>query len=497
MKTLSRYVWPQSLLGRLILIIFTGLIIILAISTLINHEERGRLFLQFSGKETANRIANTVILLDSLNTQERERIIPLLNIPPQRVTLLPSSQQPQALLPVSPQAAIFQQQLETELSDSRPMFVRLNTSANVEEIARTFEQERQSRHMGMRHTGRPGHMRWRDNPNVQQGELAEPARTSYLDRLNNATSYFIQIQLEDGQWVTFDTFIPKDELATSPRAIWTLAFILLGIFALTYVTVRWVTRPLHVLSQAADALGKDINHPPLPEKGPTEIKSAAHAFNSMQQRLKNLIEDRTHIFAAMSHDLKTPITRLRLRAEMLDDDTQRENIEKDLKEMEAMVTEALLFMRGIDTSEEHQSVNISSLLESLQSDYDEMEKKVTITGQAKQPLLGSAPLLKRCFVNLIDNAIFYGQSAHISIEDTTDYLTIHITDQGPGIPEDELSKVCDPFYRVEHSRNRQTGGTGLGLAIVRNIVKAHNGYFELKNRPQAGLQVTLRFPRKK
>lgn len=496
MKSLLRYVWPQSLLGRLILIIFTGLIVILAISTLINHEERGRLLLQFGGKETANRIANTVILLDSLDIQERERIIPLLNIPPQRVTLLPPSQQPQENTPVNPQATVFQQQLETELNDNRPIFVRLNTNANVQEIARTFEQERQGRHMGMRHTGRPGHMRWRDrdNPNVQP---VEPARASYLDRFNNATSYFIQIQLEDGQWVTFDTFIPKDELATSPRAIWTLAFILLGIFVLTFVTVRWVTRPLHVLSQAADALGKDINHPPLPEKGPTEIKSAAHAFNSMQQRLKNLIEDRTHIFAAMSHDLKTPITRLRLRAEMLDVDTQRESIEKDLKEMESMVTEALLFMRGIDTLEEHHPVNISSLLESLQSDYDEMGKKVTITGQAKQPLLGSAPLLKRCFVNLIDNAIFYGQSAHISIEDATDYLTIHITDQGPGIPEDELSKVCDPFYRVEHSRNRQTGGTGLGLAIVRNIVQAHRGSFELKNVPQAGLQVTLRFPRKK
>ncbi|MGL4668819.1 MAG: ATP-binding protein, partial [Saezia sp.] len=312
---------------------------------------------------------------------------------------------------------------------------------------------------------------------------------------NTATAYFVQVQLIDEQWATFDTLVFKEKPMASSRLMRTLVFMLLGIFLLLYLSVRWVTRPLKILAEAADTLGVDLNKPPIPEKGPDEIKRAAHAFNTMQERLRNLIQDRTHIFAAMSHDLKTPITRLRLRSELLEDDGLRESFEKDLKEMEVMVNEALSFMRGIDATENLQPVNINALFESLQEDYQEMGKKMSLNGKAMNPLMGYAPLLKRCLVNLINNAIFYGKEAHITLADSTNLLTIRIRDDGPGIPEQELNKVFNPFYRLEQSRNRETGGTGLGLPIARNIIHLHGGKISLSNHKQGGLEVTLTLPR--
>ncbi|HEY0883928.1 MAG TPA: ATP-binding protein, partial [Ramlibacter sp.] len=255
------------------------------------------------------------------------------------------------------------------------------------------------------------------------------------------------------------------------------------------------TRPLHVLANAAEALGRDIHRPPLAEEGPLEIRQAARAFNTMQGRLVRFIEDRTRIFAAMSHDLKTPITRMRLRADLLDDDELRHRFEADLKEMEAMVTHTLEFMRGMGGQEARQDVDVMALLESLQSDNEAMGRRVTVEGQASAPYPARVSLLKRCLANLIDNAVLYGERATVRIEDSPQCLTLRILDEGPGIPLPELEKVFEPFYRLEQSRSRETGGTGLGLAIARNIAHMHGGDIVLRNRPGKGLEATLTLPR--
>jgi signal transduction histidine kinase len=201
------------------------------------------------------------------------------------------------------------------------------------------------------------------------------------------------------------------------------------------------------------------------------------------------------VLAAMSHDLKTPITRLRLRAELLEDAQLRAKFTGDLQEMESMVAAALDFLRGLDSSEAPQPVDVMALLESLQADMQETGGSVQIEGRALQPYTGRAQALKRCFGNLLENAVKYGERARVVIDDNDVRLELRIQDEGPGIPAEELEKVFEPFYRVEGSRNRDTGGTGLGLAIARSVAELHGGSITLANGAEGGLEVRLRLPR--
>ncbi|MCK5717491.1 MAG: hypothetical protein KAH77_08380, partial [Thiomargarita sp.] len=256
-----------------------------------------------------------------------------------------------------------------------------------------------------------------------------------------------------------------------------------------------LTQPLAFLAEAAEQLGRDIKHAPLPEKGPREVRRAAYAFNTMQRRLRRYLEDRTRILIAISHDLKTPITRLRLRVEQLDDEKIRASFLKDLDEMQTMTAATLDFMRGLENQEDIQLLDISALLDSLQADYEDMGILVTIQEGAPIPPYPARPLaLKRCLVNIIDNAHKYATHIVVTLKTQPKQLHIIITDEGPGIPEEVLGMVFEPFYRVETSRNRATGGTGLGLSIARNIARAHGGDITLRNRHNKGLAVMLSLP---
>ena len=197
----------------------------------------------------------------------------------------------------------------------------------------------------------------------------------------------------------------------------------------------------------------------------------------------------------MSHDLKTPITRLRLRAEMLDDEALRAKFAKDLEEMEAMVTQTLDFMRDANTQEAVQRVDAMALIESMQTDYQDTGSRVEIEGSVAQPYPGRPLALRRCLTNLVDNEIRYGGRATVKVEDAADRLTIRILDDGPGIPEQELEQAFEPFFRGEASRSRDTGGSGLGLGIARNIARAHGGDVVLRNRAEGGLEAILTLAR--
>ena len=204
----------------------------------------------------------------------------------------------------------------------------------------------------------------------------------------------------------------------SPPVLPKLVILLVSVLLLSLVAVRWVTRPLQTMALAAEALGKDINHPPLVVKGPQEVRRAARAFNTMQARLAGYIQERTRILAAVSHDLKTPITRLRLRVEVLDDPVLKAKFIKDLKELEDMVSATLDFIRGLGTEERARWIDINALLESLQSDAREMGRVVTIQGSTTGPFLGHPQALKRCLNNIIDNAVNYGRRAALVVEDS-------------------------------------------------------------------------------
>jgi len=215
----------------------------------------------------------------------------------------------------------------------------------------------------------------------------------------------------------------------------------------------------------------------------------------MQSRLAGYIRDRTRVLAAMSHDLKTPITRLRLRAELLEDDKDKARFGKDLDEMEAMVRDTLDFLRGLENGEPVGPVDVSALLESIQADMRELGGNVEIEGAVAKPYPGRPQALKRCLANLIENAVKYGKSARIAVKDNGARLEIFIRDEGPGLPQAELDKVFEPFYRVEASRSRETGGTGLGLTIARSVAEAHGGSVSLRNLAEGGLEAALVLPR--
>ncbi|MCU0836981.1 MAG: ATP-binding protein, partial [Chromatiaceae bacterium] len=201
------------------------------------------------------------------------------------------------------------------------------------------------------------------------------------------------------------------------------------------------------------------------------------------------------MLAAVSHDLKTPITRLRLRADLLDDEELGEKIRRDLDEMQAMVQETLDFMRGTDQHEAIRPTDLMALLESLIEDAGESGQGVRLEGSVERPYSGRPLALKRCIGNLLNNALRYGGEVEVSAQDSSQSVTLRIADRGPGIPPDAIEKVFEPFFRLEGSRGRDSGGAGLGLGIARNIARAHGGDLVLMNRPEGGLVAELKLPR--
>jgi len=263
---------------------------------------------------------------------------------------------------------------------------------------------------------------------------------------------------------------------------------------LAYVVARMATRPLGRLAQAATALGGDINQPPLPESGPSEVRHAAAAFNVMQARIRSYVEERTEMLAAIAHDLQTPLTRLRLRLEKVADETLRDKLVADLSAMQGMIREDLDLAMSLDTGGMMQRVDLDSLLSSVCADAVDTGQDVTLSGQTRASIPAIPIALQRCLANLIDNAVKYGGYARVTTAREGNEAVIRVRDGGPGIPEAQIGKVFDPYYRIEASRSRETGGTGLGLTIARNIARKHGGTLVLHNASGGGLECTLTLP---
>lgn len=275
-------------------------------------------------------------------------------------------------------------------------------------------------------------------------------------------------------------------------------FIQAAISVLIAVVALWglrrATRPLAMFVGAAERLGVDVNAEPLSEEGPGEVRRAAHTFNTMQTRIKRFIQDRTQMLAAISHDLRTPITRMKLRAEFVDDDEQREKMLKDLNEMEAMIATTLSFARDDAANEATRTADVAHLLATLASDFRQAGSDVTYVGPDTLEISARPMALKRALTNLVDNAIKYGKRARVSLRQGGGEIEIAVDDDGPGIPTTEMERVFSPFYRIEGSRSRETGGTGLGLTITRNAIRSMGGDVELSNRAGGGLRARVILP---
>ncbi len=470
---------PKSLFGQLVVLLFGGLLFTQAVTTGILLQDRGDVISQGIRGDIINRATAIVRLLNSTAPAQRKKLITALDSPELHVSLRP---RPTILLIATSESMMgtvigkaIARQLKQQLAETssiRVMVGKTRMSALSSAARRMMMAERGEMTGSMQSMMRSG---------VHSTLMVEAVQ--------------IEVHLKNGNWLSLIRPIPERLTGWPDRLLLILAILLFGILLISFFTVRRITRPLRALARAADELGRDINREPLSELGPSEVGEAARAFNGMQKRLARYLNDRTRILAAISHDLKTPITRLRLRSELLGDDEPKEKFQRDLDDMESMVTATLDFMRGSTDQEKAQPIDMLALLESLREDAVDSGAKVELTGLPLAPFPGRPLALKRCLGNLIDNAVRYGGEAHIHIADSAEQLVITISDQGPGIPETAMDEMFEPFFRLESSRAANTGGTGLGLGIARNIARGHGGDIQLHNHPEGGLQAELRLPR--
>jgi signal transduction histidine kinase len=265
--------------------------------------------------------------------------------------------------------------------------------------------------------------------------------------------------------------------------------------SLLILMVRRITRPLAQLAVAADRLGRGEAGPPLAEYGPRDIQETIRAFNHMRARLERFVQDRTRMLAAISHDLHTPLTALRVRAELIEEVDTRNKICATLDEIQHMTEATLAFVREDAVQEDTRLLDLDALVQSVCDDLSDTGKDVTFSGPGKLPYRCRAVSFKRALRNLVENAVTYGQCARVTLTEAQDALAITIDDDGPGIAAPDQERVFEPFVRLETSRSRDTGGVGLGMAIARSIVRSHGGEITLANRPQGGLRVTVHVPK--
>jgi signal transduction histidine kinase len=302
----------------------------------------------------------------------------------------------------------------------------------------------------------------------------------------------VHLKLSDGTPLTID-MRPMSGIPLSPWLPLVLVLQLVVLAACCWLAVRLATRPLHQLAQAADTLGPDLKAVRLSEDGPSEVARAAKAFNAMQDRIAIYMAERIQILAAISHDLQTPITRMRLRVDVMDDTVESSKLQQDLSEMENLVKEGVTYARTLHgTAEVPCRIDLDALLDSLVCDYVDAGKAVSLEHRVAIAAVTRPQALRRIVGNLVDNALKFGGAAGIDVAASRDgQVTISVLDRGPGIPGELLEAVFEPFYRLETSRNRHTGGTGLGLAIARQLALAMDSTLSLHNRPGGGLEARL------
>nr|WP_218584118.1 HAMP domain-containing sensor histidine kinase [Pseudomonas akapageensis] len=304
----------------------------------------------------------------------------------------------------------------------------------------------------------------------------------------------VHLKLHDGSPVTIDV-----TPANVPLAFWLPIVLLLQLGLLlgcTWLAVRTAISPLTRLARAVETLDPNAHATRLDESGPTEVAHAATAFNAMQERIAAYLKERMQLLAAISHDLQTPITRMKLRAEFMDESAEKEKLSQDLGEIEHLVREGVAYARSVHgASEANCRIDLDSFLDSLVFDYQDTGQDVQLEGKHGVVLDSRPHALRRILVNLLDNALKFSGAAQLLVAPTADgRVSIKVLDRGPGIPEDDLAQVMKPFYRVESSRNRSTGGTGLGLAIAQQLAQATGGTLTLRNREGGGLEAELTLP---
>jgi signal transduction histidine kinase len=436
----------RSMHGRIFLLLIAGTITSVAVTLFLTHRSQQEILARDRAQRVAGTVAGVVQALDTATPQERVRML-------------------RTMRGIGIQLGMDQPGAMPEESD------RVLLDALLERLG----PERQL------YASRPG---------------AVPCRSPLVSAIKgSAVCQAVGFTLQDGTPMQLVIHAPP---LPPPRplkpVLWGLLLFFACIALLAWVVARMSTRPLQHLADAADKL--DLAREPtlLPEQGSSEVRSAARAFNRMQERIQYDLRERTGMLAAITHDLQTPLTRLRLRLEKVPDAELRDKLVRDMNAMHQMLQEGLEFARSRDASESLQHLDIDSLLDSLCMDAQEGGQPVHYVERCPAEIMARPIALKRAITNVIDNAVKYGGNADVTLSCDGARCHVCISDHGPGIPPQQLEAVLTPFYRVEHSRSRETGGTGLGLSIASNIVEQHHGQLRLSNRNGGGLEVHIELP---
>lgn len=433
--TALRRLWPRSLFGRLALIFLVGLVAAHALSFWLVFMERGHAARSMMANYLARDTASSVAILERVPTEERAAWLPRLERRNYRFVLgVP--------LPAAASESPLARQLSGAVAQVLGPFYRVLAS--------------------------------------------EPGQPGVQMRLH--------LQLKDGTPLAIELMEPA--MQVSPWVVGVLAAQLTLLLLLTWYAVRLATRPLQRLADAADALGPGASAQPLSEEGPREVEQAARALNALQARVASYLAERMQILAAVSHDLQTPITRMRLRADLLDDTALRDKLQGDLNAMQALVQEGITYARSAHSANEPPvRADLHALLDSMVCDYTDAGRAVRLLDMPGLTVQTRPQALRRIVGNLVDNALKFAGEAEIAVTaDAAGAVCIAVRDRGPGIPADQLQAVLKPFYRLENSRSRDTGGAGLGLAIALQLAEALGGRLALANREGGGLEVCLHLP---
>jgi hypothetical protein len=439
--------WPRSLAARTAVVVLVGLIVVQGAGLVIHALDRIDIQRLAQAREIAVRVMSTYRTV-------------MMTAPAQRETVL------------------------SELRHAPGMSAELAQNPPIADLPDALPFERRLLRVNLNVVPLLGVPRWRE-----------------LRILGGSDRHLVIIgmHLPEGDWLNVS--VPMEPLRPWHSPTFLVAFVLMTAVAagLTLWAVRRLTAPVRTLAAAAEALGRDVNAPPLPEDGPLEVATAAAAFNTMAARIRRFVEDRTELLTAIGHDLRTPITRLKLRAEFVEDDEQRGKMLADLEELEAMVSATLAFGRDARTTEPVTSLDLVELVRTVLDEAGDARPqaadRLAYEGPAHLTVRARPLALKRALTNLVSNAVIYGASARVRLVPSVDgMLVMEVEDDGPGIPPGELDRVFEPFHRVEPSRNRETGGVGLGLPIARNIFRAHGGDVTLSNRPMGGAKAMVTLP---
>ena len=320
------------------------------------------------------------------------------------------------------------------------------------------------------------------------GHQADPHEDNFV-----IAPFQVIVHTKDGQWLTVQPGQHKGLAFWQQRLLLLFAVSAVVLAPVAWFFARSLAKPMTQLADAAERFGRDPRAPPMAVTGSTEIVQAASAFNEMQDRLRRYVDDRTSMVAAIAHDLRTPLPRLRFRIEAAPEEAQAK-MTSDIDQMEAMIAATLAFVRDAQADPTRTRLELSSLLESIVDDMAETGADVSVQQAEKVVIDADSLALRRLLTNLLDNAVKYGKTARATLSVHNRLAEIDIDDDGPGVPGAELNRVFDPFYRREPSRSRQTGGIGLGLSVARSIARAHGGDVALQNRPQGGLRAKVTLP---